>query len=733
MKTTRFLNMMAASLVGVAFMSCSSQDDVLTPAGQTYTMSVKAQKGGDETRALNLDGTTLKATWTEGDVVKVYNSTPELIGTLTAQSAGATTTLTGDLTKLPTTGDELTLKYLSPSYSTQDGTLTGTANSIDKVCDYATATVTATVSGTNVTTGAATFQNQQAVVKFTLKDKDGNALPSNPTAFTINDGTDDIVKLTDIPAGTYSANGEGVLYVAIPGFTEKTITLTATVGTDTYTCTASSKTLENGNYYGVTAKMAKQAAVPEGAISGKFTVNGDGKQVYFSKGNLQYDANATTKWYFAANQWDYIGTATGYPMDHFTWGNIDSPTYNGTTGLSGSSDLSGNTDWGSNIGSGWYTLSEAEWTYLLNTRTVNGYIGKNFSYTQGQTVNGVLGVVLYPDGYTGSTYTTGSDWSTFEAKGCVFLPAAGNRDGTTMNVVGECCDYWTRSASAEYARKLRLDSEYKSFASEYRSKGMSVRLVKDVAASSAPAVPAGALNGEFSVSDTKKVKFSKGNLKYNGSTWSFFDNQYDYYTTHDGTNWDKFCWSTSATTYGMNTSESEGTYSGDFVDWGSNSELQSALGTGWRTLTSGIGGEWRYLFYTRSASTVNGTANARYAKAKVCNVQGVILFPDAYTHPSDVTTPTGINVNDNTGWNGNNYSSADWEKMESAGCVFLPAAGDRYGSSVYNLGTTGYYWSATPLTAVFSLRVYFNSGSLNPADDHSRNEGYSVRLVRDVE
>ena len=103
--------------------------------------------------------------------------------------------------------------------------------------------------------------------------------------------------------------------------------------------------------------------------------------------------------------------------------------------------------------------------------------------------------------------------------------------------------------------------------------------VKGVKATSeaAPAeasVPDGALSGVFSVSDGKQVYFSKGNLRYASGAWSFFDNQYDYYTGYSADAWDKFGWSTSATTYGMNTSDQSSDYSGDFVDWG------ATMGTG---------------------------------------------------------------------------------------------------------------------------------------------------------
>ena len=232
----------------------------------------------------------------------------------------------------------------------------------------------------------------------------------------------------------------------------------------------------------------------------------------------------------------------------------------------------------------------------------------------------------------------------------------------------------------------------------------------------------GAINGKFSVSATKQVYFSKGNLRYASSKWSFFDNQYDYYSSYSADAWDHFGWSTSATTYGMNTSEDYNDYSGNFVDWG------ATMGAGWFTLSKD---EWTYLLNTRSASTVNGTANGRYAKAEVKEVMGVILFPDTYTHPDGVTAPVGVNATNNTGWNGNSYTVADWTKMESAGCVFLPATGSRNGSTMDMTGWYGYYWSATSSGTVQAYYVSFIPNSLN-VYSYNRCTGYSVRLVREV-
>ena len=53
--------------------SCSSDNDIVEEQHpdepQVYTMTVQASKGGN-TRALSLDGSTLNATWTEGDAVQ---------------------------------------------------------------------------------------------------------------------------------------------------------------------------------------------------------------------------------------------------------------------------------------------------------------------------------------------------------------------------------------------------------------------------------------------------------------------------------------------------------------------------------------------------------------------------------------------------------------------------------------------------------------------------------------
>ena len=270
-----------------------------------------------------------------------------------------------------------------------------------------------------------------------------------------------------------------------------------------------------------------------------------------------------------------------------------------------------------------------------------------------------------------------------------------------------------------------------------------------------------AINGLFSVSSTKKVFFSKGNLQATTTdlgatwTWAFAANQWSRVgdaaantsmktdgtgtVTANGTV-DLFGWVgassswTTAAKWGISSSTTSADY-GNVADEALKSDWGNVpgIGTGWRTLTGGDtdSGEWDYLFNSRSASTVNGTANARYAKATVNSVAGVVLFPDSYTHPAGVTAPASINTG-NINYAANSWSGEDWTKMEKAGCVFLPAGGYRNSTTMSNVGTGGYYWTSTS-TGSSVYRVFYLSNKVTTSgSNYYRNYGYSVRLVHDA-
>ncbi len=290
-----------------------------------------------------------------------------------------------------------------------------------------------------------------------------------------------------------------------------------------------------------------------------------------------------------------------------------------------------------------------------------------------------------------------------------------------------------------------------------------------------PQVPIGAINGVFTInSNGDKVYFSKGNLQYNAAqgtlqcadgttkqgTWRFAQNQYDLIgsdnsnISQDYNGWiDLFGWGTSGFDHGAisyqpwSTSQTNSDYyaygssiynlynQSGRADWGVYNAINGGEAGRWRTLTGGgsDNSEWHYILFIRSASTVNGTPDARYAKATVADVQGVILFPDNYSHPSGVAQPVGINDTGVTGWNGNDYSTSEFGQMEQEGAVFLPAAGYRRGTLVNSVGSYGDYWSASCHENSSAHRLYFNGSYLVTDNAFSRCYGFSVRLVCPVE
>lgn len=231
--------------------------------------------------------------------------------------------------------------------------------------------------------------------------------------------------------------------------------------------------------------------VPSGAINGSFSVSAT-QQVYFSQGNLQYQASTNT-WRFAENQWDYIGednanvsetyngwidlfafgtsgynhgankyqpwsTSTNY-SDYFAYGN---QSYN-------LNDQTGQADWGYNaISNGgnqeniWRTLTQAEWSYLLETRETPS----NIRFAKA-ILEGTNGLIILPDNWSTSNYVlndtdnpevsfssntiTLQAWAnSLEANGAVFLPAAGIRDGTHMEWVGQHGRYWSTNSTGTH-------------------------------------------------------------------------------------------------------------------------------------------------------------------------------------------------------------------------------------------------------------------------------------------
>lgn len=237
----------------------------------------------------------------------------------------------------------------------------------------------------------------------------------------------------------------------------------------------------------------------------------------------------------------------------------------------------------------------------------------------------------------------------------------------------------------------------------------------------------GMTNGLFSVSATKRVYFSKGNLQLVGeNTFQFAENQWDYFGSNQSDNHrDLFCWGT-----GNNPNQTTG--NSTFTDWGDNTYLQATLGKGWRTMTKD---EFVYVFNTRaSGSSVFGNANGRYTTATIntdgTGVNGFILFPDGITiAASEVTTAGTINSNGTV----TQCTTAQWAALAEKGCVFLPAAGYFLTTGGAGYGSINDYWSSTAANAskAYNLNFNFGVGGVNIASSLAYKYGCSVRLVND--
>ena len=290
----------------------------------------------------------------------------------------------------------------------------------------------------------------------------------------------------------------------------------------------------------------------------------------------------------------------------------------------------------------------------------------------------------------------------------------------------------------------------------------------------------GLLSGEFSIASDKRVRFAQGNLQatYDGTsswTWAFANNQWDYIGGHSGNitingngtlsaagTVDLFGWvgasnnawegdlgtTGNAAMHGISnvvpsgsdeatTVSDYGNVSGENLksDWGKTIDES---GTSWRTLTKN---EWEWLIgkvsptpgtNCRTSSTIGGVENARWVKAFLHSANGLIIFPDEFTWDVSTmgTAPTTCNTKSNA-FAGYSPTDDQWTALESAGCVFLPAAGRRVGASVFDAGD-GRYGMSTNGSWNYCNTLNFSGGEVNTGGEFGRYNGFSIRLVHDV-
>lgn len=207
------------------------------------------------------------------------------------------------------------------------------------------------------------------------------------------------------------------------------------------------------------------------------------------------------------------------------------------------------------------------------------------------------------------------------------------------------------------------------------------------------------INGVFTVNDSgKKVKFTKGNLYWNGSEFMCEANQYDYPTTRESGYIGHFFWSkTASIAYAANYNDPGRTTTDTFfaADGG-------AIG-GYTVLSKD---EWQYLIDNAIAKNSSNKITI-LIDWNAC----VVFKPDGFT-----------------GTVADNYTASQWVTAEASGLVALPFAGTYNGSKISGAGSNGGYWSSTP-DEESAMVTNFNTEQACMNSKY-RNYGYSVRLVQ---
>lgn len=283
----------------------------------------------------------------------------------------------------------------------------------------------------------------------------------------------------------------------------------------------------------------------------------------------------------------------------------------------------------------------------------------------------------------------------------------------------------------------------------------------------APKLPEGTVDGLFSVSPTRQVRFASGNLQYQPSTktWRFAPNQYDIMGKNNNDIAedyegfiDLFGWATSgydndAAYYkptdfsnAMNSNRAYyGIGEGDLVgdrsrfDWGVNNAIvDGGNKTGlWRTLTQK---EWEYLLVKRPM------AMQHLALGSVAGVKGLFIMPDDY-EDEDIRSLAECDYDTHEyGYYSkyrsysiyNDFKKSDWSHLENKGVVFLPAGGYRWIKKTEEDNNGGWYWTASESydydysnhNASF---IYFDGEGVRRLPQKDRATGLAVRLVQDLD
>lgn len=205
--------------------------------------------------------------------------------------------------------------------------------------------------------------------------------------------------------------------------------------------------------------------------------------------------------------------------------------------------------------------------------------------------------------------------------------------------------------------------------------------------------------GIFMLSNTKQAIFAYGNLQYNrkDKKYRFASHQYDFIESNNA-GWD------------------------DLFEWGNYLVDSILVDSFWRTPSLQ---EMDYILFQRP------NAVKLLAYININSVNGLLLLP-SLKNDSAVFYANKYNIRPSTkSFTANSLTLQQWQKLESKGAVFLPAAGYR-GSKRKSINKLGSYWTSTSDASNTAYKLSFEEDVLMTRPPFYRNYHYSVRLVKDM-
>jgi len=715
----------------VALSSCSdenvidNENDNNKVNAQVFTATIEGDEATRTTLATGSSDGQKKVNWSDGDQISVNGSLYSTTSTTNTADFTLVDGQTAAVAKssyykayypaalynsgtptLPASYDYVSGQFNLPMYAQSTTTELGFKNicgvlAITVPSSQMTSVSSIVVSSDKQMNGALSSISTAGVLKFKSK-----TLAAADKKVTLNCNASG--------SNTTISQAGKTFYVAIPPQTYGYLQIEVTDGTVTKTMktTAGAEiSVARNSIY----PIAFAEPVDPNLLNGVFTVNAAGKKVKFTKGNLYWNGS---KYCLEEQQYNFKNAWDAHHVSHFYWNSATDnkygymqcgQSYNVTDESTEDKffccEQSPMTVEGT---SGLFALTYDEWHYLIsNSKRRFGVTVTNGS----QTYSNCL--IIAPNEFTG---TLNSSYTLDEVNslGLVCLPAAGYRKGSTFTTSSGY--YWTSTPSADNtngAWLMHFDGSKGEFGGYARANyAACVRLV-----STQTTADRNLLEGSFSVAADKKVRFTKGNLYWNGSTFAFEANQTDSQTKFTYKHVSHFYWTKNTCFL---------PYARDYNYYIQSTSSKFFCGEEYPMTIEGTSGlyaltisEWLYILHSRNQTN-------RCAKARVNNVPGVLIFPDNY---NGTTTGTGINTvnTSQVGFPAESINAEIWSAMESAGVVFLPLTGYRLS---YIVSDEEYirYWSST-LSSNADLAYYIQSLTFAEACAN-RKHALPIRLVK---